>query len=322
MAAALGITGTSQAPIDYGPPTIGITSFGSLSDGIYSLTRPQTLSFTDNVTYVYKRKHNFTFGYSYRVADNPNNNEQSARGQFSFNGSATAQFLNGTAVRNTGYNFTRIRPAGPALYQHAPTGHQHLPAELGDIRVRAGRLSCLPRNHGEPGLALRVFRAGHGEIRETGEPGLEFGLDPSGNRDPEGIPCTGLDVAAAGPKRVAFQRQSACWPGAIEKTMFSPRIRIAWKPSQKHSTNLRAGYSIFYSGGAYGTIANNMLGQPPFTENVINTATPATPLTLENGFPRRANALTTNTWAINPNQKRPTRRTGPSPLHKRCRTMC
>jgi hypothetical protein len=120
-----------------------------------------------------------------------------------------------------------------------------------------------------------------------------------------------LVVPQAGKNIDPFTGQSL--PSSLvepERKMFSPRVGVAWKPSQKHSTNLRAGYSIFYSGGAYGTIANNMLGQPPFTENVINTScvpncAGASPLTLENGFPASgANALT-NTWAINPNQKLP-----------------
>lgn len=297
VAGALGITGTSQAPIDYGPPQIGITSFGTLSDGIYSLTRPQTLSFTDNVTYVWKRKHNFTFGYMVRVADNANNNEQSARGQFSFDGQATAQYINGVAVRNTGYGFADFLLGLPytTSIQLATNDYLRNWATAGfvqdDYRLARGVTLNL-------GLRYEYFAPDTEEYGRLANMVLNSSMTQAALVTPQ----SGQNVSP-------FTGQAL--PSSLvrpEKTMFSPRIGVAWKPSQKHSLNLRAGYSIFYSGGAYGTIANNMLGQPPFTENVINTSCApscSSPLTLENGFPAGgANGLT-NTWAINPNQKLP-----------------
>ena len=56
MAAQLGITGTAQDPIDYGPPNLSFTNFGGLSDGTASVSRNQTISFSDSVTYVLKKK--------------------------------------------------------------------------------------------------------------------------------------------------------------------------------------------------------------------------------------------------------------------------
>ena len=49
VATQLGITGTSQDPINYGPPNLSFTNFGSLSDGAASVTRNQTINFTDNI---------------------------------------------------------------------------------------------------------------------------------------------------------------------------------------------------------------------------------------------------------------------------------
>jgi trimeric autotransporter adhesin len=297
VAAAAGITGTSQAPIDYGPPQIGISSFGTLNDGVYSLTRPQTLSFTDSVTYVWKRKHNLTFGYMARVQDNPNNNEQSARGQFSFDGEATAQYVGGAAVKNTGYGFADFLLGLPytSSLQLATNTYLRNWATAAwvqdDYRLARG----ITINFG---LRYEYFAP------DTEKYGRLANLVLNSNQTEAAVvtPLAGQNVDP-------FTGQVL--PSSLvtsQKLDFSPRIGVAWKPSQKHSTNLRAGYSIFHSGGAYGTIANNMLGQPPFIENVINTScTPpcANPLTLENGFPGSgANALT-NTWAINPNQKLP-----------------
>ena len=58
VAQALGIAGTDQDPIDYGPPNLSFTNFGGLSDGTASLNRNQTTNFTDTVTYVVRREHN------------------------------------------------------------------------------------------------------------------------------------------------------------------------------------------------------------------------------------------------------------------------
>ncbi len=56
IAAAAGITGTEQDPINYGPPTLSFTNFSGLSDSAASVSRNQTMNFTDNITYVVRRK--------------------------------------------------------------------------------------------------------------------------------------------------------------------------------------------------------------------------------------------------------------------------
>jgi len=307
-----GIVGTSQAPIDYGPPSIGISSFGTLSDGIYQLTRPQTLSFTDNVTYVWKRKHNFTFGYMVRVADSPNNNEQSSRGQFSFDGQATAQYLNGVAVKNTGYGFADFLLGLPytSSIQLATNDYLRNWATAGfvqdDYRVARGVTVNV-------GLRYEYFAPDTEKYGRLTNMVLNSSQTEAALVTPSGAILPGSVTPLPGQNVSPFTQQSL--PSSLvepERMMFSPRIGVAWRPSQKHSTNFRAGYSIFHSGGAYGTIANNMLGQPPFTENTINTScvpncsATSTPLTLANGFPSSAGVNTlTNTWAINPNQKLP-----------------
>ncbi len=332
VAMLAGITGTSQAPIDYGPPSIGISSFGTLNDGIYSLTRPQTLSFTDNLTYVWKRKHNFTFGYMVRKMDNANNNEQSARGQFSFDGAATAQYsytctsgapgtpscVNpvATAVKNTGYGFADFLLGLPytSSIQLATNDYTRSWATAAfaqdDYRVARG----VTINVGVRYEYFAPYTEEYGRL-------ANMVLNPQMTEAALVTPRPGQDVNP-------FTGQTL--PSSLvtsEKLMFSPRVGVAWRPSQKHSTNFRAGYSIFHSGGAYGTIATNLIGQPPFTENAIDTACPiqvqnfgvdfcpagsvpnptsmASGLTLENGFPPGGSSTLTNTWAVNPNYKTP-----------------
>jgi hypothetical protein len=79
IAAQLGINGTSQDPINYGPPGISFTNFSTLSDAAPNLGRNQTATFSDNFTYVAKRKHNLTFGFSYsRLQQTPELSERAA----------------------------------------------------------------------------------------------------------------------------------------------------------------------------------------------------------------------------------------------------
>ena len=87
----LGILGPSQAPINYGPPSLSFTNFGGLSDGTASVSRPQTINFTDGVTYVVKRRHNLTFGFLYRRLQQNTLSYPNARGSFSFSGLLTSE---------------------------------------------------------------------------------------------------------------------------------------------------------------------------------------------------------------------------------------
>ncbi len=308
------------------------------------------------MTYVWKRKHNFTFGYMVRVADSPNNNEQSARGQFSFDGAATAQYsytctsgtpgtlscVNpvATAVRNTGYGLADFLLGMPytSSKQLATNDYLRNWATAGfvqdDYRVARGVTINV-------GLRYEYFAPDTEKYGRLTNMVLNSSQTEAALVTPAGAILPGSVTPLPGQNVSSFTQQSL--PSSLvepERMMFSPRIGVAWRPSQKHSTNFRAGYSIFHSGGAYGTIANNMLGQPPFTENAINTACPiqvqnfqngvcpagtvlnpispvpnpismvsglsaVSGLTLENGFPSAGKNTLTNTWAINPNQKLP-----------------
>jgi hypothetical protein len=65
IASELGITGTSQAPLNWGPPGLSFTNYSGLSDGASSLTRNQTSGMGDSLIWVHG-VHNMTFGVDYR----------------------------------------------------------------------------------------------------------------------------------------------------------------------------------------------------------------------------------------------------------------
>jgi len=61
---------------------------------------------------------------------------------------------------------------------------------------------------------------------------------------------------------------------------------------------------MFYSGSAYAQLASQMAAQPPFANTASISTSPATPLTLANGFSTVPSTQTiTNTAAINPDYK-------------------
>ena len=114
--AALGIAGTDQSPLDWGPPNLSFTNFGSLSDSSASLNRSQTTNFTDTVTYVIQRKHNLTFGFGYRKMQQNSLSYANSRGAFSFSGLLTSGFdANGQPIANTGYDFADFLLGMPAI---------------------------------------------------------------------------------------------------------------------------------------------------------------------------------------------------------------
>jgi hypothetical protein len=88
-----------------------------------------------------------------------------------------------------------------------------------------------------------------------------------------------------------------------EKANFSPRFGYAYRPFARRSLIFRGGYSIFFSGSPYGTIASSMAAQPPFATTATLTTSVTDPLTLQNGFAASPSQTVTNTYAINPNYK-------------------
>ncbi len=105
VAAELGIQGTSQEPINYGPPTLSFTNFASLTDALPSNSVVQYLSEGDSYSWV-KHNHTMTFGGDFKRQDRNTTTDQNARGTFQFSGIATSAFnSNGQPLPNTGLDF-------------------------------------------------------------------------------------------------------------------------------------------------------------------------------------------------------------------------
>lgn len=285
----VGITGTEQDPINYGPPSLSFTNFSGLNDSSASLSRNQTFNFTDNITYVKGRKHNFTFGYLFRRIQQNSLNYSGARGSFSFSGLATSQLVNGQPVTGTGYDFADFllgAPQSSSLKFGSANNYFRSWATSGfaqdDMRLRPGLTINL-------GLRYEFFAPYTEKYNHLANLDVAPGF-------------TAVSVVLPG----ATGPYSGAFPTSLVRSTpdaFSPRFGIAYRPWPKKSLILRGGYSIFFSGSPYGSISNSLANQPPFAKSATLTTSAANRLTLENGFAASPSQTVTNTYAVNPNYK-------------------
>ena len=292
VASELGITGTSQAPIDYGPPNLSFTNFGSLSDSSATLTRNQTTAFTDNINYTWKRKHNFQFGFLYRRLQQNALTDQNARGSFSFSGLLTSEVnAAGQPTSGTGFDFADFLLGLPQ-----------------SSTLRFGDNNNYFRGWVLGGYAQDDYRVSRGLTLNLGiryeyfTPYTEL-YGHLANLD---LNSTFTAAAVVTPGQVG--PYSGALPSSLvrpEKTDFSPRFGFAWRPSQKRNLVVRGGYSIFYTSSPYQQIAMQLASQPPFATTASISTSAATPLSIENGFPTISSEKITNTYAINPNFRLP-----------------
>ena len=292
VAARLGITGTSQDPINYGPPNLSFTNFGALSDSTASVGRSQTVNLSDGVTYVVKKKHNVSVGFQYRRLQQNSLTYANARGAFSFSGLLTSQLdANGQPVAHTGFDFadfllglpqsSSLRFGSDNNYFRSWSTSWHA---QDDYRLSRGLSINI-------GLRYEYF-APYTELF-----GHLANLDVAPGMNAVSVVTSG-------------HAQAAPYAGALPASLvrgdpnnYSPRLGIAWRPLKKKSMVVRGGYSIFYSGSSYSQIATQMASQPPFATTASLTTSPAFPLTLQNGFPQVPSQTVTNTYAVNPDYK-------------------
>jgi len=103
-------------PATYGPPTIGLSNFSSLSDGTPSTNHSTQFSLTDSIAKS-KGKHNMAVGITGTQRYTNSLTASNARGNFGFTGVNTEDIVNGAAVSNTGYDLADLLLGLPASAQ-------------------------------------------------------------------------------------------------------------------------------------------------------------------------------------------------------------
>ncbi|MCL4401568.1 MAG: TonB-dependent receptor, partial [Acidobacteria bacterium] len=288
VAASLGIAGTSQNPMNWGPPNLSFTNYANLSDGNASLTRNQTGALTESLMWVHGNQ-NLSFGGSYRRQQFNAFADNNGRGTYTFNGYLTSAMVNGIPQNGTGYDLADFLLGMPA-----------------SSSIRYGNPDKYFR-----GSAYSLFANNDWRIRTNFS--IVFGL-----RWDYTAPMTelygrlaNLDIAPGFSAVTPVQPgQPATYSGSLPNSLirpdwnnFSPRFGFAWRPSTSHSLVVRGGYGMYYNTSVYNLIANNMAQQPPFASVLSATSSPANPLSIQNAFLLASNQLAGNTYAIDPNYR-------------------
>ncbi|MGH9344645.1 MAG: hypothetical protein ACRD19_12910, partial [Terriglobia bacterium] len=283
IAGALGILGVSTSPMDWGLPSIGFTNFTSLGDATPSLSRDQTLRFSDAVIYNVG-KHNFFIGGDISKIQLNSLTNQDAEGSFSFTGYGTSNFTaQGAPISGTGYDFADFL--------------------LGVPQTTSERFG-IPANY------LRSSRYdfyGQDDWRTTDHLTLDLG-----GRWEYAAPFTekyghlsdlALGQGFSTVDVVTGQQPNNLPPSLLHGHPYNvtPRIGIAYRPWIAHSLVVRAGYSVYYDESVYQRLVTNLVNQAPFatTSTLVTSATQ--PLTLQNGFPAINTGTARNTFAVDPN---------------------
>lgn len=292
VALDFGINGTSTNPLNYGPPNLNFTNFGSLSDAPPLVRRNQSQTFGDDLVVV-DGLHSFAFGVQFTRNDLNTRTDPNGRGTLNFTGLLTsARGANGSLVAGTGFDLadfllglpqsSSIRYADSSTYlrENVWTGFAQ-----DDWRVRPNLTLSL-------GLRYEYFSPLYEKYGRMANLDIAPGYSAA-------VPVT---PGTSGPYSGGFPF------GLIDPDFnnFSPRVGLAWKvPHFKQSTIVRAGYGAYYNGQAYSELAFKLAQQPPFAvSNNLNTSL-TNPLTLADGFVSTAPGDVTNTFAVDRHYRTP-----------------
>jgi len=271
VASEFGIAGTSQNPLNYGPPNLSFTNFGALSDSDPLLTRNQSQSFGEGVVWNHGQ-HTVTVGMEFRRNDLATQTDQDARGTLNFTGLATSAFAGGgLPVPGTGFDFADFLLGLPQ-----------------SASIRYGDSSMYFRQNVWSAYAQDEFRV---HPRLTFNLGLRYEyFSPFAEKNGR---FANLDIAP-GYTGVAVVTSGGSGPytgsfpsGLINSDFnnFSPRLGLSWKvPGIKRSTIVRSGYGIYYNGQAYNQFTLRLAQQPPFavSNNVVTSV--GNVLTMDDAF--------------------------------------
>ncbi|HUE04402.1 MAG TPA: carboxypeptidase regulatory-like domain-containing protein [Bryobacteraceae bacterium] len=291
VAAELGIAGASTNPVDYGPPNLNFTNFGSLTDGQPILTRNQSQGDTESAI-LSRGKHTITIGAGYTRADTSTSTQQNGRGTFNFTGQATSLIgANGLPVAGTGLDFADFLLGMPqsASVQYSPamyfTQNNWNSFLLDDWKVSANLTLNL-------GLRWEFFQPVEEKYNEMANLDIAPGFG---------------SVAVVAP--TVPGPYSGSFPAGLinpDYRNFSPRIGLAYKvPFIKRSTIIRAGYGIYYNGQSYIPFGLKLAqqpqppGLPPFAVSASVNTSPQTPVSLASlPLPDQYPSTITNSFAV------------------------
>jgi hypothetical protein len=288
VASELGIQGTSQEAINYGPPTLSFTNYASLSDAIPSDSVVQYFTESEAYSWV-KHNHTMTFGGDFKRQDRNTITDQNARGAFTFDGIKTSELNSkGQPLPNTGFDFADFLLGLPAASSVQFGGSSTY------FRQNAYDVYANDDWRVNPNLTLM-----YGLRYEYYSPLSEkYGHLVNLDIAPDFTAVSSVEAGQSGPYSGAFPN-SLIQP---DRHDFAPRGGLAWKPSAKHSTVVRLGYGIYYNPTALNQLATELSEQPPFAVTERLTTSDTDVLTIQNGLATAPTKTTiANTYAVQKN---------------------
>ncbi|MGB9290606.1 MAG: TonB-dependent receptor, partial [Terracidiphilus sp.] len=286
------ITVPNNVPLNYGVPSISLSNgLAGLSDTQPSFSISQTISFSEVLSWI-RGKHNMRYGGDYRRVHRDFLAGSNATGNFAFTGLFTEEFIGGVAQQGTGSSiadFLLGLPQSTTLNSSEAKSYLrdnvYDAYAMDDWRI----LPSLTLNYGVRWEFFAPYTEKYGRLADVL-------TNPAGGFTSETEVVSGTPGY---PSSLVYPWHKA----------FQPRVALAWRVPKVKSTVLRAGFGTNYTVGEYGTFANLMAHQPPFTNEQTNSEavgnTPSTAcaqtstcFTLANGFPAPA---TVGNYALNPN---------------------
>jgi len=241
VASHLGIEGASRNPMNYGPPNLNFTNFGSLNDGAFSKSAIYSAGVSDLIS-LNSGDHSWSFGAGYSSTFYNTATDANGRGTFTFNGSATgfdfADFLLGFPSSSSisyGNSTTYFRTTGYFVF--AQDDYHLRPNMTLNLGLRYEFFSPWREKYGRMSNLALGPEVGDVTIVTPAMPG-----EPAGLMKPD-------------------------------RNNFAPRTALAWKPLTKRTMTVRLGYSWFYDPGVYNQFRARLAAQPPFAvSSALNTS--------------------------------------------------
>ena len=313
-------------PFYFGVPSVVLTSFAGLSNVTPSSLVNQTISFSDFVAYRF-RKHNLRVGFDYhRIhADSiggsgptTGSSQSGPLGSFQFSGFATQSPAQQKCVLNQ-------NPSNPTC-TFATAGSPVADLLLGlpqQSQITAGLNKIYLRANSMDAYAQDDFRV---KANLTLNFGLRWEYFSPYVEKYDRLTNLNTNADFTQISQVCASSAPGCTVGTPrslvnpDRTMFSPRIGIAWQPKTKFTkqTVVRVGYGINYNTAQYAQFAQLLAFQQPFAVTQTNTLssgqnpttcylpsqTPSgkTPMTLANGF-NCSTQTTQSNYAVNPDYR-------------------
>lgn len=265
-------------PFYFGVPSVGLTGLSGLGDVTPSNVVNQTITFSDFVSYSHKR-HNMRFGVDFHRIHADSIGGTNVLGSFTFSGFATENPAAQACKAKTQIcNFAASGSPIADLLIGQPQ-QTKITAGLSKIYLRGNSWDWYAQDDWR---ARSNFTVSYGLRWEYFSPYSEkynhlVNLNLSGS----GSALQIANVCATSATGCAAVGSPASLVKP-DKSMYSPRLAIAWQPKFKFTKQMvvRAGYGINFNTGQYSRFAQNLSFQQPFAITQTNTlSTPSSPTT-------------------------------------------